>query len=157
MTDAAIVTGAKGRLGQAFAWRLSRDGYQVRTVDQGDTHPAACGGRPLLFDFAYQHDEPDRHVERVTRHFNNWRRYAAIFVPSSMWIGHDQPYGRAKLAIEQLAVHYTALGARIVTDRIGYFPGDDVVPDRTEPLYAHHVTGEALYARVMQRMRMDSR
>lgn len=150
----AIVTGAKGRLGRAFVSRLRRDGFEVEAVDVGETRRAhAPGYKPYLFDCAYHHDEPDQHVERVTGHLMEWQRYAAIFVPSSMWIDHDHAYGRAKRKVEQLAAHYTLQGARIVTDRIGYFPGDGVEPDPNEPMYAHRVTGDALYARVMQQMR----
>jgi nucleoside-diphosphate-sugar epimerase len=150
----AIVTGAKGRLGRAFTLRLKRDGFEVEAIDVGETHRGhAPGYQPYLFDCAYHHDEPDQHVERVTGHLREWHRYAAIFVPSSMWIDHDHAYGRAKRKVEQLAAQYTLQGARIVTDRIGYFPGDGVEPDPSEPMYAHRVTGDALYARVMQRMR----
>lgn len=155
MKKAAIVMGSRGRLGAAFVARLLGDGFAVQGVDLGDPRhrDPAPGERPYFFDCAYQHGDPVRHVERVTGHFENWRRYEAIFVPSSLWIGPDSAYGRAKLAIERLALHYTAQGARVVTDRIGYFPGDGVDPDPTEPMYAHRVTGDVLYARVMARMR----
>ena len=153
-STSAIVTGSKGRLGRAFTVRLRRDGFQVETVDDGEPRRGpAAGDKPYLFDCAYRHDEPDQHVERVTAHLAQWRRYAAIFVPSSMWIDHDHAYGRAKRQVEHLAAHYTLLGARVVTDRIGYFPGDGVEPDRNDPMYDHRVTGDALYARVMHRMR----
>ncbi|MFC3582134.1 NAD-dependent epimerase/dehydratase family protein [Sphingomonas hylomeconis] len=150
----AIVTGARGRLGRAFTMRLRRDGYDVEAIDIGEPRRGhAPGYKPYLFDCAYQHDEPDQHVARVTGHLQQWRRYSAIFVPSSMWIDHDHAYGRAKRQVEALAAQYSLQGARIVTDRIGYFPGDGVAPDHNDPMIAHHVTGDALYARVMQRMR----
>jgi nucleoside-diphosphate-sugar epimerase len=153
MKYAAIVTGAKGRLGSAFVRRLQRDEFHVDGVDIDDAHPAELlTRRPYLFDCAYRHGEPDRHVERVEGHLRQWQRYAAIFVPSSLWITEDNGYGRAKMAVERLAAQYNALGARVVTDRIGYFPGDGVVPDPTEPMFAHRVTGEVLYARVIARM-----
>ena len=38
------------------------------------------------------------------------------------------------MTIEHLAARYCALGARVVTDRIGYFPGDGIDPDPNEPL-----------------------
>jgi nucleoside-diphosphate-sugar epimerase len=153
MKSVAIVTGAKGRLGSAFVRRLQRDDFHVHGVDVGDAHPDAVGSnRPYLFDCAYQHGEPERHVERVSGHLRQWQRYEAIFVPSSMWITSDNAYGRAKVAVERLAAQYNALGARVVTDRIGYFPGDEIGVDPNEPMYAHRVTGDALYARVMARM-----
>lgn len=155
MTDIAIVTGAGGRLGRAFAWRLEADGFVVERLDIGSPphRVAALGERPYLFDFAYTHEEPWQHVERVATHLHAWRRYAAIFVPSSLWIGPNDEYGRAKLAVMALVARYRAAGACIVTDPIGYFPGDDMPADATEPLLAHLVTGDALYARVMAQMR----
>jgi nucleoside-diphosphate-sugar epimerase len=159
MKNTAIVTGSRGRLGRAFVSRLLRDGFAVQGVEVGDAphRDPAPGERPYLFDFAYVHGEPARHVERVSEHFENWRRYEAIFVPSSLWIGPDHPYGQAKLAIQHLAARYSAQGARLVTDTIGYFPGDGIAPDPTEPFYEHRVTGDALYARVMERMRRAGR
>jgi nucleoside-diphosphate-sugar epimerase len=155
MKQSAIVTGSRGRLGRAFASRLSSDGFNVHGVEVGETQDRAStpGEQLYLFDLAYQHGDPDGHVDRVVGHLENWRRYEAIFVPSSLWIGADSPYGRAKLAVEHLAARYRALGARVVTDRIGYFPGDGIAPDPNEPFYEHRVTGDALYARVMARMR----
>jgi nucleoside-diphosphate-sugar epimerase len=155
MQNRAIVTGSSGRLGRAFVSRLLREGFEVQGVDIGDARHRrpAPGRRPYLFDFAYVHGEPERHVERVSGHLENWRRYEAIFVPSSLWVSPDHPYGRAKLAIEHLAARYSAQGARVVTDRIGYFAGDGIEPDPNEPNYEHRVTGDALYARVMERMR----
>lgn len=154
MNTIAIVTGSRGRLGRAFVSRLLGQGFQVQGVDLCDPphREPARDARPYLFDFAYVHGEPARHVERVTGHLENWRRYEAIFVPSSLWIGPESPYGQAKLAIQHLATHYRAQGARVVTDPIGYFPGDGIEPDPTEPLYEHRVTGDALYARVMGMM-----
>lgn len=150
----AIVTGAKGRLGRAFVTRLRREGFDVEALDMGDPQRGhAPGYTPYLFDCAYHHDEPEQHVARVTWHLQRWQHYTAIFVPSSMWIDHDHAYGRAKRQVEQLARHYGLQGARVVTDRIGYFPGDGIDPDPNEPMYAHHVTGDALYTRVMARMR----
>jgi nucleoside-diphosphate-sugar epimerase len=155
MKQSAIVTGCRGRLGRAFASRLLQEGFEVHGVDIGETQDrtSAPGERLYFFDLAYEHGDPDGHVERVSGHLENWRRYEAIFVPSSLWIGADSPYGRAKMAIEQLAARYRALGARVVTDRIGYFPGDGIEPDPNEPFYEHRVTGDALYTRVMGRMR----
>jgi nucleoside-diphosphate-sugar epimerase len=154
MRHVAIVTGSRGRLGRAFARRLVQGGFEIHEVDVGDAHhrDSSLGERLYLFDFAYEHDEPLRHVERVAAHLENWRRYEAIFVPSSMWISPDHPYGRAKMAIEHLAALYSAEGARVFTDRIGYFPGDGIEPDPNEPFYKHRVTGDALYARVMDMM-----
>ncbi|MFA6112942.1 MAG: hypothetical protein WC729_03100 [Sphingomonas sp.] len=155
MKQSAIVTGCRGRLGRAFVSRLLREGFEVHGMDIGETQDrtSAPGERLYFFDLAYEHGDPDGHVERVSGHLENWRCYEAIFVPSSLWIGADSPYGRAKLAIEQLAARYCALGARVVTDRIGYFPGDGIEPDPNEPFYQHRVTGDALYARIMERMR----
>lgn len=155
MKQGAIVTGSRGRLGRAFVSRLLGEGFEVQGVDLGDApeRKPTPGARPYLFDCAYQHGDPERHVERVSGLLENWRRYEAIFVPSSLWIGPDHPYGRAKMAVEHLAAHYSALGARVVTDRIGYFPGDGIEPDPNEPFFEHRVTGDALYARVMERMR----
>ncbi|MDB5717782.1 MAG: hypothetical protein JWM38_1209, partial [Sphingomonas bacterium] len=112
----------------------------------------APGERLYLFDFAYTHEQPWHHVDRVAAHLGEWRRYAAIFVPSSLWIGPDNDYGRAKMAVMSLVAQYRAQGACIVTDPIGYFPGDGVVADANEPFLAHLVTGDALYARVMAAM-----
>ena len=93
MRDIAIVTGAGGRLGRAFARRLEQDEFVVERLDIGDPPPrmADDGERLYLFDFAYSHEEPLHHVERVAGHLRDWRRYVAIFVPSSLWIGPDQP------------------------------------------------------------------
>ena len=148
----AIVLGAAGRVGSAFARRLSRDGYIVH-ADVPDPVSARAAIAPVyLFDCAYEHGDPAGHVERVVAHLARWRRYAAIFIPSSMWIGTDQSYGHAKLIVEELAAFYTGLGARVVTDRIGYFPGDGVEPNADDPMLHALVTGDGLYARVMARM-----
>ena len=129
-------------------------GFTVETLDIGEErqHRRALGQRVYLFDLAYTHGEPDAHVARVSAHLADWQSYDAIFVPSSMWIVADDAYGRAKQTVERLAAFYIAQGACVVTDRIGYFPGDGIDPDPTEPLFAHYVTGDALYARVMDRM-----
>jgi len=161
MKQSAIVTGSRGRLGRAFASRLLGDGFAVHGIEIGETHDHASTPHKglYLFDCAYQHGDPDGHVERVSGHLENWRRYEAIFVPSSLWISPDSHYGRAKMTVERLASRYNAIGARVITDRVGYFPGDGVEPDPNEPLYEHRITGDALYARVMARMRptADSR
>ncbi len=54
--------------------------------------------------------------------------------------------------MEELVAAYRAIGANVVTDRIGYFPGDGVAADPNEPLIAQLVDGDALYARVMMRL-----
>ena len=154
MNNIAIVTGAQGRLGKAFAKRLEADGFAVERLDMGDPphRAAAPGDRLYLFDFAYTHEQPWHHVDRVAAHLADWRRYVAIFVPSSLWIGPDDDYGRAKMAVMELVARYRAEGAHVVTDPIGYFPGDGVAACAGEPLLAHLVTGDALYARVMAAM-----
>lgn len=148
----AIVLGAGGRVGSAFATRLQRDGFLVLT-DPADPVIIARAATPAwLFDCAYRDGDPEGHVERVAGHLRHWGDYAGIFIPSSMWIGPDHLYGRAKLVVEELAGFYAALGANIVTDRIGYFPGDGVAPDLNEPLIGSLVDGDTLYARVMARL-----
>jgi hypothetical protein len=148
----AIVLGGGGRVGGAFARRLREDGFLVLT-DPADPVVIARSMRPCyLFDCAYRDGDPEGHVERVGAHLRHWRDYAAIFVPSSSWIDGDHGYARAKRVVEALAAFYTTLGARIVTDRIGYFPGDGVVADPTEPLIGQLVDGDTLYRRVMARM-----
>ena len=149
----AIVLGAGGRVGGAFASRLRRDGFLVLT-DPADPHVVACSVRAYLFDCAYQDGEAEGHVQRVVRHLSHWRDYAGIFLPSSAWIGEDNAYGRCKRVVEELAGFYSALGANIVTDRIGYFPGDGVTPDPTEPLIAQLVDGDTLYTRVMAQLQV---
>ncbi len=156
MINLMLVEGAHGRLGRAFSDRLKADGYCVSMTDVEDMH---TGGnvvferhRRYLFDFAYRHDEPAWHLERVARTFAKWRQYDGIFVPSSHWIGTDTAYGRAKLIIEQMAKFYNGVGANIVTDRIGYFPGDGVEPDPADPFFDKLVDGDALYARVMKEL-----
>lgn len=145
----AIVLGAEGRVGGAFARRLAMHGYMVsRDPRRPDMLARAMPGT-LLLDCAYRHGEAEEHVWRVAAHLVSWRDYAGIFVPSSCWIDADSAYGRAKRRIEELAAVYRALGANVVTDRIGYFPGDGVEPDPSEPMIAQLVDGDALYARVM--------
>lgn len=145
----AIVLGAEGRVGGAFARRLAIHGYKVsRDPRRPDMLARAMRGT-LLFDCAYRDGEAEEHVWRVAAHLAAWRDYAGIFVPSSGWIEADNPYGRAKRRIEELAVAFRALGANVVTDRIGYFPGDGIVADPNEPMIAQLVDGDALYARVM--------
>ena len=147
----AIVLGAGGRVGGAFAARLRRDGFLVFT-DPADPHIVAHSVRAYLFDCAYRDGDPEGHVERVARHLTHWRDFAGVFVPSSSWIGEDNAYGRSKRVVEELAGFYRTLGANVVTDRIGYFPGDGVAPDPSEPMFAHLVDGDTLYARVMGKM-----
>lgn len=144
-----MVLGAGGRVGAAFARRLARDGWRV-LADPAE--PDEAGPGALLFDCAYADGEPDAHVARVRGRLARWRRYAAVFVPSSLWAGQDTPYGRAKREVERLAADCVARGGRVVVDSIGYFPGDGAGPDPAEPMGAALVTGEALYARVMARM-----
>lgn len=147
----AIVMGAGGRVGSAFARRLHRDGFLVLT-DPADPHVVARSVRAYLFDCAYRDGDPEGHVERVGAQLTHWRHYTGIFVPSSCWVDQDSAYGRSKRVVEELAGFYRTLGANIVTDRIGYFPGDGVMPDLNEPLIAELVDGDALYARVMRRL-----
>lgn len=145
----AIVLGAGGRVGAAFARRLRYDGFLV-VADPADPVTVARTAAPAwLFDCAYTHGDAEGHVARVTAHMAHWRDYAGIFVPSSEWIGGDDPYGRSKRVVEALAGFYRSLGGTVVTDRIGYFPGDGVAPDSAEPMIARLVDGDALYARVM--------
>lgn len=145
----AIVLGANGRVGAAFARRLARDGVPVVADPADPVTVARATPGAYLFDCAYRHGDPEGHVARVAAHMAHWRDYAGIFVPSSDWIGLDHAYGRAKRVVEELAAFYRLLGANIVTDRIGYFPGDGVAADPTEPLIDRLVDGDTLYARVM--------
>jgi hypothetical protein len=151
----AIVLGADGRLGRAFVRRLHDDGYLVLLDPADPATIARATPRCYLFDCAYRDGDPEGHVARVAAHLRHWRDYAAIFVPSSAWIDGDHAYGQAKRVVEALAGFYAVLGARVVTDRIGYFPGDGVAPDPTEPLIDLLVDGDTLYERVMARMRVD--
>jgi uncharacterized protein YbjT (DUF2867 family) len=144
----AVVLGAGGRVGGAFARRLAADGYPVLA----DPDLALVGPGAMLFDCAYGHGEEEAHVVRVAAHLARWRHYLAIFVPSSLWAGQDSAYGRAKQEVERMAAACQAAGGRVVVDPIGYFPGDGVAPDPAEPMIGALVTGDALYARVMARM-----
>ena len=146
----AIVLGAGGRVGGAFATRLRRDGFLV-LPDPADPHVVARSVRAYLFDCAYRDGDAEGHVQRVAGHLAYWRDYAGVFLPSSAWIGEDDCYGRSKRVVEEMAGFYRTLGANVVTDRIGYFPGDGVAPDPTEPMIAQLVDGDTLYARVMGR------
>jgi NAD(P)-dependent dehydrogenase (short-subunit alcohol dehydrogenase family) len=147
----AIVLGAQGRVGGAFANRLLAAGFSVVT-DPDDPHIVAKRTQVYLFDCAYQDGDPAGHVQRIAAHLTHWREYAGIFVPSSCWITQDSDYGRAKRVVEELVNFYCGLGANVVTDRIGYFPGDGIPPDSSEPLIAELVDGDALFARVMARL-----
>ena len=147
----AIVLGARGRVGDAFTRRLQGAGFLVLT-DPADPHVIARTVDAYLFDCAYQDGDPAGHVERVAFHLAHWRDYAGVFIPSSCWIDGDHAYGHAKRVVEALAAFYRTLGANVVTDRIGYFPGDGVQPDPTEPMIAQLVDGDTLYARVMERL-----
>lgn len=148
----AIVLGASGRVGSAFATRLRRDGFLVLTDPADPAMIARTASPTYLFDCAYGDGEAESHVERVTGHLRHWRHYVGIFLPSSAWIDGDHSYGRSKRVIEALAGFYNGIGAHVVTDRIGYFPGDGVTADPTEPMIDLLVDGEALYRRVMARM-----
>lgn len=153
MRRIAIVHGHEGRVGSAFAARLARDGLEVVTGDAiARLEWPMVGARAYLFDCAYQHEDPAGHVQRAVQHLAEWRRLAGIFIPSSLHIGTDTAYGRAKLVIEQLVVFYRGEGANVVTDRVGYFPGDGVAGDPANPFYHELVTGDVLYARVMERL-----
>jgi len=153
----AIVLGARGRVGSAFARRLHDDGFLVLT-DPADPPAVARAAAPTyLFDCAYADGDPAGHVERVVRHLADWRDYAGIFVPSSAWIDTDSDYARAKRAVEALVAFYVALGAPVVTDRIGYFPGDGAQPDANEPMIDRLVDGDTLYGRVMARLYQPAR
>lgn len=156
MRRVAIVHGHKGRVGSAFASRLAADGFDVVTGDAiAALELPMLDVRTFLFDCAYQHEDPVGHVERAAKHLADWRRLAGIFIPSSLHIGTDTAYGRAKLVIEQLVAFYRSEGANVVTDRIGYFPGDGVTGDVTNPYYHKLVTGNVLYARVMAKLLAD--
>lgn len=148
----AIVLGARGRVGGAFARRLLADGFLVADDPAHPGELARTLTRPLLFDCAYSHGDAEAHVARVASHLADWRHYAAIFLPSSEWIDGDGDYPRAKRALEALALFYRGVGACVVVDRIGYFPGDGVEADPGEPMIGRLVDGDALYARVMARM-----
>ncbi len=153
----AIVLGAGGRVGSAFARRLHDDDFLVLTDPAEPATVARAAAPAYLFDCAYADGDPSGHVERVGRHLAQWRDYAGIFVPSSAWIDTDSDYARAKRAVEALVAFYAALGAPVVTDRIGYFPGDGVAPDPTEPMIAQAIDGDTLYARVMARLYQPAR
>lgn len=144
--------GAEGRVGSAFARRLAIDGYIISGDPRRPEALARENPGTLLFDFAYRDGEAEEHVWRVKAHLASWCDYAGIFVPSSAWIDADNAYGRAKRQVEELAATYRAIGANVVTDRIGYFPGDGVPADANEPLIAQLVDGDTLYARVMTRL-----
>lgn len=152
VAGSAIVLGAQGRVGAAFARRLLADGYLVSHDPEHPAELARTLSRPLLFDCAYAHGEAEAHVGRIARHLADWRLYAGIFLPSSRWIEGDGDYPSAKRTLEALAAFYAGMGATIVVDRIGYFPGDGVAADPSEPMIAHLVTGDTLYRRVMTRM-----
>ncbi len=148
----AIVLGAKGRVGSAFASRLLRDNFLVLADPADPIAIAHSATSAYLFDCAYSDGAPEAHIERITGHLRHWRDYAGIFLPSSAWIDGDHSYGAAKRVVEALAGFYNSLGARVVTDRIGYFPGDGISADPTEPMIDQLVDGDTLYARVMTRM-----
>lgn len=153
MRRIAIVHGHEGRVGSAFASRLAADGFELVTGPAiARLEWPTIDVRAYLFDCAYQHEDPAGHVERAAQHLAEWRRLAGIFIPSSMHIGPGTPYGRAKLVIEQLVGFYRGEGANVVTDRIGYFPGDGVAGDPANPYYHELVTGDELYARVMRKL-----
>lgn len=145
----AIVLGAPGRVGTALASRLARDGVPVVADPCCPATVARATPGAYLFDCAYRDGDPEGHVARVAGHLAHWRDYAGIFVPSSDWIDTEHAYGRSKRVVEELAAFYRLLGANVVTDRIGYFPGDGVAADPSEPMIARLVDGDALYARIM--------
>lgn len=152
----AIVHGAGGRVGKAFAQRLERDGYETIGIVGEPIGPLEIDipdcEAIYAFECAFTPGREEHHLVSAAKLMTNWREFDGIFVPSSMWIGTDDAYGRAKLVIEQMAKFYNGLGAKIVTDRIGYFPGDGVEPNRADPFIDHLVTGDDLYARVMKAM-----
>ena len=137
----AIVLGAGGRVGSAFSRRLQAAGFRVST-DPAEPHIVATRSNAYLFDCAYQDGDPAGHIMRVAAHLTHWRDYAGIFVPSSSWIGEDHAYGHAKRVVEALAAFYRTLGANVVTDRIGYFPGDGVPPDPAVLAFAETYEGK---------------
>lgn len=147
----AIVLGAGGRVGSAFARRLPRDGFVVLS-DPVDPDVVADPATSYLFDCAYRDGDAEGHVQRVGAHLARWRDYAGIFIPSSGWIEEEHAYGRAKRVVEELAGFYRLLGANVVTDRIGYFPGDGAQADPNEPMIADLIDGDTLYARVMGKL-----
>lgn len=149
---AAIVLGAHGRVGGAIVRRLRAAGRLVLEDPDDVVLADVLMGRPMLFDCAYRHGDPAGHVQRVAGHLARFRDYSAIFVPSSLWAGTDSDYGLAKRAVLALADFYRAIGAPVVTDPIGYFPGDDVSPDPAEPHFGQAIDGDALFARIMTAM-----
>lgn len=152
----AIVHGAAGRVGKAFFDRLKRDGYATYGIVEEPVGPLLVDMPDResvhIFVCAYRAGHDEELLVNVANMMSNWRTVDGIFVPSSMWIGTDSAYGRAKLVIEQMAKFYNGLGANIVTDRIGYFPGDGVEPNPADPFIDKLVTGDELYARVMKAM-----
>lgn len=148
----AVVLGAEGRVGGAFARRLHREGYLVLKDPVDPVVIARAAPRVFLFDCAYRDGDPEGHVQRVAEHLGHWREFAGIFVPSSAWIMQDHAYGRAKRVVEELAAFYRVLGANVVTDRIGYFPGDGIAADPAEPMIDQLIDGDTLYMRVMGRL-----
>lgn len=154
MKATAIVIGAKGRIGRALTLRLTADGYCTIPIDRADANTSVdLPNLPIyLFECSYDPGNIAAHLESALMAMKNWRKHAGIFVPSSYWIGTDTPYGRSKLVIEQAAKFYNGLGAKIVTDRIGYFPGDGVEPDPRDPFIDKLVSGDELYARIMEKM-----
>lgn len=156
MSRHAVVGGAKGRIGSAFVPRLLRDGFVVHAIDPaplkaGKIH-FGVDDEVYIFDFAYTDGQPQQHVERVVHAFAQWKFWDGIVVPSSMWatVHAAGSYGRAKYAIEQLAVFYRSLGANIVTDQIGYFPGEGVAPNLDDWFVTSLVSADDLYARIMK-------
>lgn len=149
-----IVTGSQGRIGSAFTLRLRRAGYEVHAFDHGGrVELETKANEPVMvFHCAYSAHHIEDHVNYAMTLMSGWDEFKAIFVPSSMHIGTDTHYGRAKMMIENAARFYNGLGARIVTDRIGYFPGDGVEPDPKDPFLSHLVDGDELYARIMEQM-----
>ena len=155
-----VVYGSKGRVGSAICKRLIRDGYDVMEVDV-DTEEEVqiplreTGEKVIIFHCAWVPGEEKEHVAMTTELLYNWYdQVEAIFVPSSWHIGTDTDYARAKMVVENLLRFFAQLpnAARIITDRIGYFPGDDAELDTGDPFIDKFVGGEDLYQRIMRPM-----
>ncbi len=161
-----FIFGSAGRIGSMLVEKLGQypEFYTVTPVESGvDADIPAIPmvrteNRVFLFDCAWEDAHEADNLAIVHDLLHNWHNCVeAIFIPSSMHVGGDHQYGRMKLIVEQLANFYgrEPEAARIVVDRIGYFPGTHGVLDLGDPFIDKLVSPQELFERIMSRMDPD--